>query len=122
MKVRELKALIARLRDDDEIVIPIKPMNVSVGGQAYLKVESVYAGFDWDHGKVFITPERPVHEADDAYKAEQKTSRDKGEALAFLWMHVTNKSLDDAQKLRAVRATIKRFGFATPSQGDRDEG
>lgn len=111
MNVSDLRKIIGRLRDDDEIVIPIVTMAGSVGGRATVSLKGMYSGFDWERGKVFCEPETPVHLVGEHYQDEKKRSRDKGEALAFLWMTATNKSLTDAQKLKAFRSTLKRFGF-----------
>lgn len=111
MRVSELKRILERMRDDDEVVIPIATMAGSVGPKPTVSVTSALQGNDWDRGKLMICTEAPLHIAGDVYAEEQKRARDKGEALAFIWMSCGSRSLDDKQKLAAIRRTIKRFGF-----------
>lgn len=112
--VARLKAMLERLRDEDRLVVPVKTMAGSVGPKPCVAVTGVYSGIDWDRGKLMIGTAEPLHVAGDVYQEEQKRARDKGEALAFLWMTASDKRLTDAQKLTAFRATLKRFGFNTP--------
>ena len=107
----DMRVHLERLDDDLRPVIPIKTMNGSVGGKPFVEVKSALAGWDWDKGKLLIYPNQPVHIVGDTYEAEKKASRDKGEALAFIWMTTSSKQLDHSQKLRAIRQTLRRFGF-----------
>ena len=111
MKVSELKSRLENMRDDDEVVIRIQTMAGSVGPLPTVSVTSAHAGFDWDRGKVFLKTEQDVHIAGEVYEKEQKSSRDKGEALAFIWMTMANNKIPEAEKIKGVKATIKRFGF-----------
>jgi hypothetical protein len=64
MTLKELHDLISNQLEfaphlgEFKVVIPeSKP---SIGGQACVPVKSCMAGFDWDHGKFFIQPEKPM--------------------------------------------------------------
>lgn len=125
MKVRDLKSIIERLPDDNELVIRVDRMAGSVGGLPTVEVKGFYNGFDWDRGSTLIEPAETLHVGGEQYASERKAIRDKGEAIAFIWMNVSNKTLSDTEKLRAVRATIKRFGFNvrhSVEAGDDKEG
>lgn len=118
MLVSELKRALEHLKDNDEVVVPVKTMSGSVGGHPFVHVKSVHAGHAWDAGKVFIYPEQDVHIVGDKYQAEQKQARDKGEALAFIWMTAKDRRLEPRQKLNAIRHTLRRFGFNHGIEGD----
>jgi len=63
MKVKELKAILALLkdRDDDlEVVIPIEKKGVLLGVSPHVKITTVGRGFDWNPHLFFIYPERKL--------------------------------------------------------------
>jgi len=66
MKVKELKAILALLkdRDDDlEVVIPIEKKGVLLGVSPHVKVTTVGRGFDWNPHLFFIYPGEKLVEA-----------------------------------------------------------
>lgn len=61
MKVKDLKDLISRFRDEDELVVSVVSQG-SIGPSPSVKVTSIHAGFDWDRGNVIIYAESPLTE------------------------------------------------------------
>lgn len=120
MKVKDLKALLERMNDEDTVVILAKTLSSNIGGQSYVELKSAYAGFDWDDGKVFIVPAQPVHEIGERFEADKKRTHEISEALGFLYYSFTHSALKTPQqKIRAVRNTLERFGFKNlPSTPD----
>jgi hypothetical protein len=47
-------------RDSIKVAIPVKKLYATIGGTPCVDVESVSIGFDWDNGKLFVKPEKPV--------------------------------------------------------------
>jgi len=65
MKVKDLKAIMALLkdRDDDlEVVIPIEKKGVLLGVSPHVKVKVVGRGIDWDSKLFIIWPEEKLVE------------------------------------------------------------
>lgn len=56
------------------VVIPIKKLYVTAGGSPSVEVSTVMVGFDWDNGKIFINPEKPLMLVED-YDKEPETIR-----------------------------------------------
>lgn len=112
MRVSEFRAALERRTpSDDLVVIPVETMAVSVGPTPTVSIQGIAGGFDWNQGKLLLIPEGKLHRCDEVYQKEQTSSRDKGQALAFIWMSARNKSLTADQRLRAINATLRRFGF-----------
>lgn len=65
MKVKELKALLALLKDRDdelEVVIPVERKGVLLGVSPHVKVTQAVRGFDWNPHLFFIYPETKLKE------------------------------------------------------------
>ena len=58
-------------KDDDEVVIEIYKHG-SIGATPSVDVKSVNAGFDWNNGKLFITPKVALKKADFDYEEQIK--------------------------------------------------
>lgn len=117
MKVKDLRERLARLRDDDEIVIPIDTIGAAIGSHPTVSVTDLYAGFDWDQGMVFVQPDKPLHIAGDDYQAERKRFHNATEALGFIYMALSSKTLStDKLKLDAIRRTMRQRGFTSETE------
>lgn len=57
-------------KDPEKVVIQLS--TPSVGGTSCVGVASVCAGFDWDHGKLFIVPSEPLVKRNDIRNAERE--------------------------------------------------
>jgi len=72
MNIRELKKtvdnIVSRLRDDENPRVGIPDNHPSIGGSSVTEVKDVSPGFDWDHGTVFIWPEKPLYCDDKNHK------------------------------------------------------
>jgi hypothetical protein len=66
MKVRDLKAILARANDDDEVVIPAHVVfeggkeSGGVGTISHAKVSRANNGFDWERGMFLVWPDRQL--------------------------------------------------------------
>lgn len=64
MKLNELKETIdlycQKGEGDSNVVIELD--QISIGGIASVKVKQIYAGIDWDRGKIIIIAEKPIIE------------------------------------------------------------
>lgn len=58
MKLKELyeisKSLIEQGKEEDDVLITLS--EPSIGGRASTPINYVYAGFDWEHGQIRISP------------------------------------------------------------------
>ena len=92
MKLSELKKLVERYdsleREDSEVVVQIKLPYSTVGGTPFVKVKTVYPGFDWDQGKFFIIPEEDVTPSDRDFAKQMKEMQDRAG-----WADYENRNL-----------------------------
>ena len=92
MKLSELKRIVERYdsleREDSEVVIQIKLPYSTVGGTPFVKVKTVYPGFDWDQGKFFIIPEEDVTPGDRDFAKQMKEMQDRAG-----WADYENRNL-----------------------------
>lgn len=49
---------IADKNEPERVVIQVE--EPSIGGTPCVDIEAIYAGFDWDHGKILIVPKEPL--------------------------------------------------------------
>lgn len=62
MTVKELKNILKNFSDDDaeKITLAIELKEDGVGPTPFENIESAILGFDWDTGKLMITPAKPL--------------------------------------------------------------
>lgn len=53
------------------VEIPIEKLYLTAGGSPSVKVDSINVGFDWDNGKIFINPEKPLMLVEDYTEAPE---------------------------------------------------
>lgn len=59
MLLKELISKLEYLSDDTQVVIQTYSPG-RIGGSPCVNIKNVNVGFDWDQGKVFLTPETPL--------------------------------------------------------------
>lgn len=114
LTVEELSAALSRRGSPERRIlvrIPTEGVESRIATQPSVDVVSANFGFDWDHGYLFMRPRVALTLAGDGLARERKLSRDRGEALALIWMAATDKRIDAAEKIRSIRRTLKGFGF-----------
>jgi hypothetical protein len=62
MKVKELKDALNYSTDHDDDDLMIRLQMPSIGPVAMSAISGSYFGFDWEHGKVILQPERRLSE------------------------------------------------------------
>ena len=99
MKLSELKRIVESYDslggEDEEVLIQIKLSYSTVGVSPFVKVKTVYPGFDWDHGKFFIIPEEDLCPSDRDFAKQMKEMQDRAG-----WADYENRNL---------KAEIKRL-------------
>lgn len=94
-------------RDDARIMIQdYRPG--SLGGTPCVGIDSIHSGFDWDAGKVIITPEQKVTSLTTEEVEAILTSAREGQSWHAYQIH---KKQQD--KIKALEAEIKRLQSAT---------
>lgn len=56
MKVKDLIAELSECNPEDKVALPIELSHATLGGSPCVYIDSVWAGFDWDRGTVFLYP------------------------------------------------------------------
>jgi hypothetical protein len=104
MKLSELKRIVERYYslggEDEEVVIQIKLPYSTVGGSPFVKVKTVYSGFDWDQGKFFIIPEEDVTPSDRDFAKQMKEMQDRAG-----WADYENRNLK--AEIRQLKKKLK---------------
>ncbi len=76
MDINQFKAKVdlhhpfADKKDTEHVVIQLS--EPSIGGSACVAVNDICAGFDWDHGKIFIIPSEPLVKKNSYTNAERE--------------------------------------------------
>lgn len=60
MKLKDFRAATAHCSGEEELVIEVALPNAVLGRTPSVPVADAIAGFDWDSGRVVITPEQPL--------------------------------------------------------------
>jgi hypothetical protein len=111
MKVDELLEALQRQHDrrhgENIVAIPYDKGYVTLGGSPFTTVQSVSAGFDWNNGKTFLTPETPLGATGDDLKKIKDDLRNAQERLAYIRMALTTKSLSSDAKVKAAISHLK---------------
>jgi hypothetical protein len=111
MKVDELLEALQRQHDrrhgENIVAIPYDKGFATVGGSPYTSIEHVSAGFDWNKGKTFLTPEIPLGVTGDDFKKIKDDLRNAQERLAYIRMALTTKSLSPESKVKAAISHLK---------------
>ena len=89
-------------RDSLEVVIPVKKLHVTIGGTPIVSVVSINAGFDWDNGKLFINPEKPVMLVEDYDKAPE-TIRELQKEVGNLYYEISGYKAQIASLKRKLK-------------------
>lgn len=65
MTVQELQNHITDLintgHGNDEVCIKVRYGVTTFGATPAAGIKSIFPGFDWDHGRVILTPDRPLN-------------------------------------------------------------
>jgi squalene cyclase len=104
MKLSELKRIVERYDslggEDEEVVIQIKLPYSTVGGSPFVKVKTVYPGFDWDQGKFFVIPEEDVTPSDRDFAKQMKEMQERAG-----WADYENRNLK--AEIRQLKKKLK---------------
>jgi hypothetical protein len=94
-----------------EVGIQVKRIG-SVGGTPLVDLHSVRVGFDWDRGKVIITPVTPLRETD---RDEIQMLIDKYEELGSSYMTIQNLK-KEVKKLKEKIASLEENQKSSKSE------
>lgn len=104
MKLSELKRIVERYDslggEDEEVVIQIKLPYSTVGGSPFVKVKTVYSGFDWDQGKFFFIPEEDLCPSDRDFAKQMREMQDRAG-----WADYENRNLK--AEIRQLKKKLK---------------
>lgn len=109
MKVADLKKALERMRDDDEVVIPVTLAHSSMGGKPSVAVTQVHAGFDFDRGKVFIYPDAKLYPVGDEFLQGRELVREYSERIGFALNALNHSGVSERDRIKfAKQALTKR--------------
>lgn len=90
---------------NDIVVVQVKRLGVSIGGQPCVPVISANNGFDWDAGKLILQPREPLISAS-GIENERKRMRDLTETIGWIY-NILRSATPDDQKLKNIEHQIK---------------
>ena len=107
MKLSELKQYVDLYyrpgHEDPEVVIEIKLPYSTVGGKPTVKIKNTSMGFDWDHGKFILQPEKSLCPEDRDFAKQMREMQERVGLAAY-----ENRALKS--QIRKLRKTIKQGG------------
>lgn len=95
MKVADLKRVLERSNDEDNLMIAIKLPYATAGAIPMTPVKLAFNGFDWERGNLVLTPEENLTPTDRDFAKQMKDLQDK-----LGWADYEN---------RGLKAEIKRL-------------
>lgn len=119
-----LAELIRTGHGDNKVVIPYRRSG-AIGGTPSTGIKQIYAGFDWDHGRVFLGPEKSLG----IHQAEIEKSLEKADSILYKILRALDDDRVDPEKRianakahldawRARPAPIPAIDESTDSQPD----
>lgn len=119
MLVSDLRRILnsshAEMYEDNEVVVAVKRLSTTIGPKPSAKVKHAGFGIDWEKGQFIITTEEGVQELGPTFKADKERAYENSEALAYIWMAISNKSLTPEQKLSNIKSILKTRGWSDVS-------
>lgn len=100
--------------------IPYTPPHTTMGGRPCVMIEGVGQGFDWDHGKVFLYPDRPLGCLDQEQKAHaQKLENELGLLLFSIRKICSDEMFSTEERLRQISDAVENITRPSPSRAPR---
>jgi hypothetical protein len=100
MKVSELKYILERVDDDNEVMIAIKLPYTTVGSIPMASVKSAYNGVDWEQGKFILYPDEDLTPSDRDFAKQMKEMQDRAG-----WADYENRNLK--AEIRRLKKQLK---------------
>ena len=117
-----LSDLDARRHGNDLLVIPYDSGTPSIGGQSSTPIVTVFQGFDWDAGHVFLKPSQPLGVAGKDLLVLKRHLQEAVETLYFIERDVRNTKLDPLDRLRSIQNTLRHYKKQTKTISDGEDG
>lgn len=89
----------------------------SIGGTPCVDVEGINAGFDWDHGKLIVRPEKPLTALSPEDVAAIRKSAAEGQSWHAYQTHIAHKA-----QIAGLQAFAKEMISAAFAGADMDGG
>lgn len=95
------------------------PGHMTMGGTPAVKITAVHAGFDWDHGRVFLGTEHPVAKRNDELMKKLRIYED---LVGHLHLALApSRTTDSGKKVEQVQAhlahALQRLAGDRPTRG-----
>lgn len=107
MTVAELRRTLERMRDDDVVVIPVTLPHSTMGGRPTVAVVSVGQGFDWDRGKLFLSPAAKLHPVGDDFVTAKALVHEYAERIGFA-LNALNSNLEAADRVKTAKGILSK--------------
>ena len=114
MKVSDLKKALERMRDDGDVVIPVTLAHSSMGGKPSVDVTQVHAGFDWDHGKVFIYPDAKLYPVGDEFLQGKELAHEYSERIGFALNALNHSGVSERVRIKFAKQALTKRGERKP--------
>lgn len=91
------------------LVIKYDSGKVAIGASPATFISGIHAGFDWDSGKVFITPDQPLGVVGEELAAV-KEAGDKLAGQVYRIRKIIQSDLPSEEKLKQIAAIVEKKG------------
>ena len=97
---------------DWKVVIPVKLPHATMGGSPVVGVTGAFAGFDWDHGKIFVRPEAALYPVGPEFEDAKKLVHFYEERVGWA-LHALRANVSDAERVKnAIKSLMRKPGDA----------
>lgn len=104
MLVIDLKKILERVSDNEEVVILETKSYATIGGRPNVEVHTAGSGFDWDKGKFFLIPKEPMVKQ---ISTDEQVARELQTKLG--WVEYDNRNLKaEIRKLKKELENAKQ--------------
>lgn len=114
MKVSDLKKALERLRDDDDVVIPVTLAHGTIGASPSVPVTQVQDGFDWDRGKVFICPDAKLYPVGEEFLQGRDLVREYSERIGFALNALDHSGVSERDRIKFAKQALTKRGERKP--------
>jgi hypothetical protein len=119
MKASELKEIVDRLvetrRDDHSVMVLVNRGFPAVGGRHMVGMKSVSVGFDWERGRLILTPTEPVYAGIEDMEKATKFAHRVREAI-YMMRHDKGR----AKNANAITHIIRHLDEWLPDRSEKE--
>ncbi len=105
-QLHEALALAGQKNAELKVVVPYTPPFITVGATPCVEILGASLGFDWDHGKLFLHPSKPLGVAGQEYELARTRVNEMSSKLAQIASMLRREDLPAQERLDRAKALL----------------